>query len=258
MSFQHVAHRMGICPHTIPDYITSNEVFSQEIMMIMGDNFADFNMDNYPPTQETTLAKACHIFQDNKMDSYEKVGAFFKLLMKKKETCFDLMSQVPAGPNATISTADWLGAGPGATGRTWEFQLCTELICRLGFSEKSMFPAREWSLEWLTDHCQRRFGVTPQPYHLVTKWDFNDLKARGASRILFTNGLNDGWSVLSVLKSLSNSIVAINFPNGAHHSDLSHEGPSAKDTEDIQHGFVQITNLLSFWLEEMKRAERTG
>ena len=77
---------MGICPHTIPDYITSNEVFSQEIMMIVGDNFADFNMDNYPPMQETTLAKACHIFQDNKMDSYEKVGAFFKLLMKKKET----------------------------------------------------------------------------------------------------------------------------------------------------------------------------
>lgn len=188
------------------------------------------------------------------MDSYEKMGALFKLLMKKKETCFDLMSQVPAGPNATISTSDWSGAGPGKTGRTWEFQLCTDLIVRTGFSEKSMFAAREWSLEWLTDHCQRRFGVTPQPYRLVDKWGFNDLKARGASRILFTNGLNDGWSVVSILKSVSNSVVAINFPNGAHHSDLSHEGPSAKDTDDIKHGFVQITNLLSFWLEEMKHA----
>jgi hypothetical protein len=115
-----------------------------------------------------------------------------------------------------------------------------------------MFPVRERSLEWLTDHCQSRFGVTPQPYGLVDEWGFNDLVAGGASRILFTNGLNDGWSVLSVLESLSNSIVAINFPNGAHHSDLSHEGPSAEDTEDIKHGFSQITNLLSFWLEGMK------
>jgi hypothetical protein len=255
ISFQDVAQRMGVCLHTIPDYITTNEVFSQEIMMIVGCNFADFNMDNYPPTKETTLAKACHVFQDDGMDSYEKMGALFKSLMKKKEKCFDLMSQVPAGPNSTISTADWSGAGDGKTGRTWEFQLCYDLIVRTGYSEKSMFPVREWSLEWLTDHCQRRFGVTPQPYRLVDKWGFNDLKAGGATRILFTNGLNDGWSVLSVLKSLSNSIVAINFPNGAHHSDLSHEGPSAKDTEDIQHGFVIKSRIFSsFWLEGMKRA----
>jgi pimeloyl-ACP methyl ester carboxylesterase len=250
--FQDTAKRMGVCLQTIPDYITTNEVFSQEIMMIVGCNFADFNMDNYPPTQDTTLAKACHIFQKDHLDSYQKLGALFKLLMTKKEKCFDLMSQVPKGPNATISTADWSGAGPGKTGRTWEFQLCTDLIVRTGYSEKSMFPVREWSLEWLTDHCQSRFGVTPQPYGLVDEWGFNDLVAGGASRILFTNGLNDGWSVLSVLESLSNSIVAINFPNGAHHSDLSHEGPSAEDTEDITRGFSQITNLLTFWLEGMK------
>ena len=57
------------------------------------------------------------------------------------------------------------------------------------------------------------------------------------------------------LEKLVDLIVAINFPNGAHHSNLlSHEDPSAKDTEDIQHGFDQITNLLSFWLEGMKHA----
>jgi len=56
------------------------------------------------------------------------------------------------------------------------------------------------------------------------------------------------------LEKLVDLIVAINFPNGAHHSNLSHGGPSAKDTEDIQHGFDQITNHLSFWLEGMKHA----
>lgn len=105
------------------------------------------------------------------------------------------------------------------TGRTWEFQLCSDLIVRTGFSAESMFIEREWTLEWLADHCESRgFGVEPQPYRLVDQWGFNDLVGNGASRILFTNGLNDGWSVLSILEDLSDTLVTLNFPNGAHHS----------------------------------------
>lgn len=265
VSFVDVAKQLGICTSVIPEYITTNEIFSQEIMMIAGDSFADLNMDYYPPGNSTTLAQACHIFQNEKLDSYQRLGAFYKTLMddddytsldKKDADCFDLHSQMPAGPRSTVSTADWSGAGPGETGRSWEFQLCSQLVVRTGFSNKTMFIPREWSLDWLTQHCQSRYGVTPEPYGLVDKWHFDDLVAGGASRILFTNGDNDGWSVLSYLKSLSNSVVAINFPNGAHHSDLSHVGPSDKDTEDIQHGFAQITNLLRFWLAELKHEAR--
>jgi len=252
--FQDVAERMGVCVQKIPDYITNNEIFSQETMMIVGANNADFNMDNYPPTDETNLAKECQIFMDESLDSYEKMKAFFGLINEEEDAkCFDYHSQIPDGANGTISTSDWTGAGPGPTGRSWEFQLCSDLIVRAGFSEESMFVEREWTLEWLTKHCESRgFGVEPQPYRLVDQWGFNDLVGNGASRILFTNGLNDGWSVLSILEPLSDSLPVINFPNGAHHSDLSHEGPSDADTDDMKLGFVEIANILGIWLDEIK------
>eukprot|EP00978_Attheya_sp_CCMP212_P046764 scaffold410464_cov20-Attheya_sp.AAC.1 len=89
-----------------------------------------------------------------------------------------------------------------------------------------MFPYREWTLDWLTEHCQSRFEVTPEPNTLVNQWGFDDLVGNGGSRLLFTNGLNDMWSAGSYTTNLSDSIVAINFPNGAHHSDLNHIGPA--------------------------------
>ena len=70
--------------------------------------------------------------------------------------------------------------------------------------------------------------------------------------ILFTNGLNDGWSALSILEDLSDSLPVINFPNGAHHSDLSHEGPSEQDTDDLKAGFVRVAEILGGWLDEIK------
>lgn len=77
------------------------------------------------------------------------------------------------------------------------------------------------------------------------------LVAKEANHILFTNGLNDGWSVSGIQKNLSDTLVAMNFPNGAHHSDLSVRWPSKDDTVDIQQGFVQMTALLGKWLSEL-------
>ena len=101
-------------------------------------------------------------------------------------------------------------------------------------------------------HCQDRFGVTPRPLELVGKWKFNDLVGVGASRILFTNGLNDGWSVGAVKQNLSESLLVVNFENGAHHSDLNVRGDSSTDTKDIKEGHIVIQNILSTWLDELR------
>ena len=124
----------------------------------------------------------------------------------------------------------------------------------IGFSAKSMFPTRKWTYAALTEYCQGRYGkeVKPKPHALVAEWHFDDLVGQGASRILFTNGMQDMWSGGSYLENVSDSILALNFENGAHHSDLSHIGPSDKDTDDIRLGFVQITNILAGWLDEIK------
>jgi lysosomal Pro-X carboxypeptidase len=136
----------------------------------------------------------------------------------------------------------------------WDFQLCTTYIAPVGFSESSMFPQRKWTLENLTKYCQRRYGkeVTPQPYKLVVDFGIDDLVREGASRILFTNGMKDLWFGGSHVKSLSDSIIALNFKNGAHHSDLTHRGPSEEDTDDIKHGFATITNILQSWLGQIQ------
>ena len=61
-----------------------------------------------------------------------------------------------------------------------------------------MFHPRNWTWSWLHEHCAARFGVRPQPRALVDLWGFDSrllVPKTGASRIIFTNGLNDGWSV---------------------------------------------------------------
>jgi hypothetical protein len=267
LTVKELAKKMNVCTASIPAYITANALLRQELIMIVSSSYADFNMGYYPPKDENTqLMKACKVFQNKDTDLWEKMVEILGVIgvddngdaddalieKEKSEACFEMLSFLPAGARATISSADWSGAGDGNTGRSWEFQLCSELIVRTGFSEKSMFPPREWTLDWLTKHCRSRFGVTPQPYRLVDMWGFNDLVGNGASRILFTNGLNDGWSASSILEDLSDSIVAINFPNGAHHSDLSHEGPNDNDTDDIKAGYGQISNVLGKWLNDIK------
>jgi Serine carboxypeptidase S28 len=77
------------------------------------------------------------------------------------------------------------------------------------------------------------------------------------SRLLFVNGMNDGWSVGCVTNTslVSDSSRVINMVNGAHHSDLSHTEPSDLDTADIKQARIDIANQIGLWLDEI-RAER--
>ena len=90
-----------------------------------------------------------------------------------------------------------------------------------------MFPAHEWSVDWLNLHCKRRYGVLPQPRHMEDTFGLDALYAAthnatvdggtdsnnistsstldtfpavgGYSRLVFSNGALDGWSAGSVL-----------------------------------------------------------
>jgi hypothetical protein len=52
------------------------------------------------------------------------------------------------------------------------------------------------------------------------------------------------------LEDLSDTILALNFPNGAHHSDLGHDWP-LNDTKDIEEGHDQIIEILGGWLGDL-------
>jgi lysosomal Pro-X carboxypeptidase len=99
----------------------------------------------------------------------------------------------------------------------------------------------------------RRFGVSLQPHLLAEKWGFGHLDKAGASHIVFTNGMNDGWSAGGVTKTLSPTLIAVNIADGAHHSDLSHTMPGPTDTPDVVEARKKVKGLLGGWLAEVQR-----
>jgi len=257
LSVKHAAESIGICSKTLPKYMKDVATLASEVIVyLVPAIFADYNMAYYPPRNpQAGLTKACNIFQDESLKPLEAMTEFYKLraeveYKEKKPKCFDLQLELPTGPHARIMGADWSGSGGGYTGEIWEFQCCKDLVIRSGYSEESMFIPRHWEYHWHVEHCNERFpGVPVDPFRMLREWKFDDLSE--TSRILFTNGLNDGWSTSSILETDNPNLAVINFPNGAHHSELSGVYPNPVDTDDVKAGYDTITTVLSQWLEEI-------
>ena len=136
----------------------------------------------------------------------------------------------------------------------WDYQTCTFAVEHIGFSPGRMFPPRPWTMEWLRDHCARRFGVTPQPLVLQELWGFDEagLKAQG-SRILFTGGDLDGWTAGGITRDLDKAkgLLGVRIPQGAHHSDLFHAYPVEGETQFMERLHASIVALVGSWLEEV-------
>ena len=258
----------GFCTNTFPSYIKDiDEFISETITYLVPAIFADFNMAYYPPGPKTALERACKIFQqsDEEANPLKRLNQFFELrgaveygTDKNGETvdCFDLSLELPDGPNSKIRGSDNSGTGGGHVGEIWEFQCCKDLIIRAGYSEESMFLPRHFSYEWHNQHCEERFpGIQVDPYRMSNEWGFDDLTR--TSKIIFANGMRDGWSTSSITnKTLADkeydNIHIINFPNGAHHSELKMGiYPNPTDTPDIVHGYKEATDVLTLWLDEI-------
>lgn len=106
-------------------------------------------------------------------------------------------------------------------------------------------------MKHLAERCEEKFGVTPRPTELVDQWDYVN-KLKTSSHIIFVNGVQDMWAGGSIMYNVSDTVVTINLENGAHHSDLSHTGPSKDDTPDVKQAFVQIQNYLEEWLNDIQ------
>lgn len=276
-SAKEIVERLSVCPQAVgtPAELADNLLFLVE------QTFANLNMANYPPNNYTSLYRTCSSFvAASTKDDNAKLDAIRVLLLTETQRsrkrfaagrsvilreghapgqepssgCFDMRAHLPGGPNATTRCGDWSGCGVGRDGEMWDYQTCTWEVECIGFGTVGqMFPERPWSLSWLEDHCERRFGVRPDPFKLSSLWGFDEagLEAQ-ASRIVFTNGLNDGWSVGGILRDLvpERGLLAINLPNGAHHSDLSHSFGD-EDTPDVKAAHEKILQIIEAWLHEI-------
>ena len=219
----------------LPPYLEAGDgkLLRDEVSMVFMYTFADLNMANWPPPN-TQLKAACDLMIASASagtDAYTTLNTFlagFSLQKSDSATsssnCYNLSAQLPGGANATITSGDWSGVGSGADGESWDLETCQYLVEQIGTNNKTdMFLPRQWTIDWLREHCQRRFGLTPQPRTLPDEWGFDAATLPSVtSRIVFTNGLNDGWSAGGILTNLSDTLIVFNMPKGAHHSDLSH------------------------------------
>ncbi|XP_051048216.1 lysosomal Pro-X carboxypeptidase [Phodopus roborovskii] len=105
----------------------------------------------------------------------------------------------------------------GSTG--WSYQSCTEMVmpfCTNGVDD--MFESYLWDLDKFSEDCFSQWGVKPRPYWITTLYGGKNISSH--SNIIFSNGDLDPWSGGGVTKDITDTLVAINIPNGAHHLDL--------------------------------------
>ena len=80
-------------------------------------------------------------------------------------------------------------------------------------------------------------------------FDLDNLTA--ASRLLITNGYYDGWSVTSIVETSWPGVKTLFMRNASHHSELTGEGPSDKDTADVKQAQEEIVSIIRTWLDEI-------
>lgn len=129
----------------------------------------------------------------------------------------------------------------GAMG--WYYQACTEMVmpmCSDGVQD--MFEPQAWDFKAYAEECRALFGVTPRPDWADTIYGGKNIKSH--SNIIFSNGGLDPWSGGGVTKSLSDSLVAIVIPDGAHHLDLryntNYDPQSVLDARDMEVKYMKL------------------
>jgi alpha-L-fucosidase len=188
--------------------------------------FAGLGMGNYPPVSSPFKA-ACTRTMNGTMSGLAPLVRLLDGI--EPGSCFNITSMNPtiSVSGNTSFCSDWTGCPGGWDGVAWDYQACTESIEPLG-TRGPMFPAHEWSVDWLQRHCSKRYGVDPQPRHIEDAFGLDALYAAthnstrvvttgvssagthatysfpavdGYSRLVFSNGALDGWSAGSVLRS---------------------------------------------------------
>ncbi|XP_041357305.1 lysosomal Pro-X carboxypeptidase-like [Gigantopelta aegis] len=126
----------------------------------------------------------------------------------------------------------------------WDYQACTEMVMPACADTNSMFEPSEWNFTAYSEGCYKQFKVKPREYWIIEQYNGKNIKDTG--NIIFSNGLYDPWSSGGVMQSLTNTMISIQIPYGAHHLDLRFA--NAHDTSSVRAARTQEKNIIRLWL----------
>ncbi|KAI8473311.1 MAG: serine carboxypeptidase S28-domain-containing protein [Monoraphidium minutum] len=109
-------------------------------------------------------------------------------------------------------------------GNFWDYQWCTEMLMPASKDGvNDMFWPEPFNLTAAIENCNTTWGVVPTKSKATVEWGGRRIEA--ASNIVFSNGLYDPWHGGGVLEDVSDSVIAVIIPEGAHHLDLMFSHP---------------------------------
>uniref|UniRef100_A0A3Q3JKS7 Lysosomal Pro-X carboxypeptidase n=1 Tax=Monopterus albus TaxID=43700 RepID=A0A3Q3JKS7_MONAL len=156
--------------------------------------------------------------------------------------------------NYTGSTS-CLNTSQTATGSYSRLDLpgaCTEMVmpmCTDGIQD--MFEPEEWNFQAFSDECNAMFGVRPRADWADTVYGGKDIASH--SNIIFSNGGLDPWSAGGVTHNITDSLVSIMIPDGAHHLDLRYSND--QDPASVRAARAIEVKYFQKWIRE---AEKTA
>jgi lysosomal Pro-X carboxypeptidase len=149
------------------------------------------------------------------------------------------------------------GLNPSVYSPIWDFMVCTEHIINeqpyfaaTGLPNDMFWKQPVYNHSRLNEHCMNAFGKTPRYRFLDEQLGVRNIPA--SSNIVFANGLLDPWHSGGVLQNLSDSLIALIIPEGAHHLDLFF--PTPQDPPSVVEVRAQQLFYMKKWIAEASKA----
>lgn len=134
-------------------------------------------------------------------------------------------------------------------------QACTEMVmpmCTDGVQD--MFEPEEWNLQAFSDECNAIFGVRPRADWAGTVYGGKDIASQ--SNIIFSNGGLDPWSAGGVTYNITDSLVSIMIPDGAHHLDLRYSNDN--DPPSVRAARTLEVKYFQEWIRQATKTRQTA
>lgn len=131
----------------------------------------------------------------------------------------------------------------------WNFQFCTEQVMPFCYDGvQDFFEPAPWDYEAFAADCKETWGVYPRPQMVNLVYGAKNIEA--SSNIVFSNGLLDPWSSGGVMWNVSETVVSVIIPEGAHHLDLRSSDPA--DPQSVIDARLEEKRHIQMWINEYK------